>query len=84
MYVVIVPECIFDSAEENQKTLPEAYGPYETMNEAVGSAVDILQTDYGDELQLSFSVYGDNKENMKIAVYIDGKEDYYVTVNKLW
>jgi len=84
MYVVVVPECIFGSVEENQTALPEAYGPYVTMNEAVGSAVDILQTDYGDKLQLSFSVYGDNKENMKIAVCTDDKEDYYVTVNKLW
>ena len=35
MYVVVVPECTFYSDEENQKALPEAYGPYETMNEAV-------------------------------------------------
>lgn len=65
--------------------LPEAYGPYESPNQAMGEAVDHLRCNYDYPPHFSFQNFGETMDNVKILIKTkDGEEYLAATVNKLF
>jgi len=84
MYVVILNEVFQPVAQKEQETLPEAYGPYDSMFEATGAAVDFIRTGYDNEPWMKFEGFGDNHDCLKIIVKEEGGDWLAATINKMY
>jgi len=86
MYCVVYKDIPLPVAGKKDEELPSVFGPYETMNEAVGSVVDLVRTGFPDEHEpwVKFERFGLDMENLKVIVRNDeGKEYFAATVNSM-
>ena len=70
--------------EENTQTLPEAYGPYETRNEAIGAAIDLLRVGYDQEPSFTVIDYGETLDNAKLLIKVGEEVSLGATINRLY
>ena len=85
MYVFITPDIelpIGSTQDGLNENLPETYGPYETQNEAIGAAIDLIRS-CGDDPYFKFEDFGLDLENIKITAMTETREYLAATVNKL-
>ena len=84
MYVFIIPNVVqYVPEEQNSQALPEAYGPYETSEEAVGAAIDLFRCRYSKEPMFTFLSFGEHAENTKLLIYTDDELELGAIINKL-
>ena len=82
MYVVIIPG-ILQLTPQGEEELPDVFGPFETIYEAMGQAIDLIRQRYDDEPEFSFYGFGEHYENYKMLVR-DKAETYLgATINKV-
>ena len=83
MYVIIIPEVEQQTQTEEAELLPDVFGPFETIYEAMGQAIDLIRQRYDDEPEFSFYGFGEHYENYKMLVR-DKAETYLgATINKV-
>ena len=85
MYVFIIPNVAqYVPEEQNSQPLPEAYGPYETSEEATGAAIDWFRCHYDKEPVFTFLSFGEHAENIKLLICKDDEIELGATINKLY